>query len=98
MTFDNYLFEGKCCWFSDSSDSRDLELNQLRSAKALLEKVDENVNFHELVHKPTRVLGHVASQNVISSALGIILTGCIFAIEGFSGSSISYDLNGWFNF
>jgi hypothetical protein len=40
----------------------------------------------------------VANQNVIGSALGIIATGCFLAIEGFSGSGISYDQNGWFNF
>jgi len=40
----------------------------------------------------------VANQNVIGSALGIIATGCFLAIEGFSGSGISYDINGWFNY
>ena len=68
------------------------------SAKVLLEKVDEDVNFYELIHKLTRVLGHVASQNVIDSTLGIIFLGCISAIEGFSVLSISYDQNDWFNY
>jgi multisubunit Na+/H+ antiporter MnhG subunit len=54
----------------------------------------------DLIRKeiPTRVLGYVANQNVIGSALGIIATGCFLAVEGFSGSGITYDQNGWFNF
>jgi len=83
---------------SESEDNHDKELRQLRSAKALLEQVDESINFNDLIHNPTRVLGYVANQNVIGSALGIIATGCFLAIEGFSGSGISYDQNGWFNF
>jgi len=85
-------------WDSESEDNHDKELRQLRSAKSLLEQVDESINFNDLIHKPTRVLGYVANQNVIGSALGIIATGCFLAIEGFSGSGISYDQNGWFNF
>lgn len=85
-------------WNSESEDNSARELRQLRSAKALLEQVDESINFNDLIHKPTKVLGYVANQNVIGSALGIIATGCFLAIEGFSGSGISYDQNGWFNF
>ena len=40
----------------------------------------------------------LSNQNVIGSALGIIATGCFLAIEGFSGSGISYDLYGWFKY
>ena len=85
-------------WHSESEDSHDKELRQLRSAKSLVEQVDEPINFNDLIHKPTRVLGYVANQNVIGSALGIIASGCFLAIEGFSVSGISYDQNGWFNF
>ena len=55
-------------------------------------------NFHDLIYKPTKVLGHSANQNVIGSALGIIETGCFLAIEGFSGSGIFYDVCGWFKY
>ena len=82
-------------WNSESEDNSDKELSKLKSAKALLEQVDESINFNDLTH---RVLGYVANQNVIGSTLGIIATGCFLAIEGFSGSGISYDQNGWFNF
>ena len=85
-------------WHSDSQDSIKDDLNELRSAKALLEQVDESINFNDLIYKPTKVLGFSANQNVIGSALGIIATGCFLAIEGFSSSGISYDINGWFNY
>ena len=67
-------------------------------AKTLLKEVDESIHFEELIHNPTKILGYTASPNVISSALGIILTGLVLAMEGFAGSGISYDSNGWFNF
>ena len=67
-------------------------------AKTLLKEVDESIHFEELIHNPTKILGNTASPNVISSAFGIILTGLVLAMEGFAGSGISYDSNGWFNF
>ena len=85
-------------WHSDSQDSIKDDLNELRSAKALLEQVDESINFNDLIYKPTKVLGFSANQNVIGSALGIIATGAFLAIEGFSGSGIYYDITGWFNY
>ena len=75
-----------------------LKFKQISHAKVLLQQVDESINFHELVHKPTKVLGYPATHNVIGSALGIILAGFVLAVEGFSGSGISYDINGWFNY
>jgi len=84
-------------WNSESEDNSDKELMLLKNAKALLEQVDVSINFNDLIHKPTKFLGYVANQNVIGSEWGIIATGCFLAIEGFSGSGISYDQNGWFN-
>ena len=66
------------------------------NSRALLKEVDESIYFDELIHNPTKILGYIASTTVISSALGIILTGLVLALEGFSGSSIAYDINGWF--
>ena len=66
------------------------------NSRALLKEVDESIYFDELIHNPTKILGYIASTTVISSALGIILTGLVLALEGFSGSSITYDINGWF--
>ena len=82
---------------ADKADNT-LEFKQISHAKVLLQQVDESINFHELVHKPTKVMGYPATHNVIGSAMGIILTGFVLAVEGFSGSRISSDLNGWFNY
>ena len=51
-------------------------------AKTLLKEVDESIHFEEWIHNPTKILGYTASPNVISSALGIILTGLVLAMEG----------------
>ena len=79
-------------------DHVNAERQEILRAKALLTEVDECINFHELIHKPTRVMGYPATHNVIGSSLGIILTGFVLAVEGFSGSGIAYDANGWFNY
>ena len=70
----------------------------LTSAKALLEQVDESINYKELIYKPTTILGYAANNGVIGSVLGLVLTGCLFAVQGFVSTGIEYDLNGWFNF
>ena len=67
-------------------------------AKTLLKEVDESIHSEELIHNPIKILVYTVSPNVISSALGIILTGLVLAMDGFTGSGISYDSNGWFNF
>jgi len=71
---------------------------QIMQAKVLLQQVDESIDFHELIHKPVKVMGHPTTQNVVSSALGIIFTGFVLAGKGFSGAGIVYDLQGWFNY
>ena len=71
---------------------------QIQQAKVLLQQVDESIHFHELIHKPVKVMGYPTTQNVVSSALGIILTGFVLAGKGFSGAGIVYDLHGWFNY
>jgi hypothetical protein len=35
---------------------------------------------------------------VIGSVLGLVLTGCLFAVQGFVSTGIEYDAAGWFNF
>tara|TARA_A100000164_G_scaffold240693_1_gene213942 strand:- start:319 stop:1203 length:885 start_codon:yes stop_codon:yes gene_type:complete len=70
----------------------------LTSAKALLEQVDESINYKELIYKPTTILGYAANNGVIGSVLGLVLTGCLFAVQGFVSTGIEYDAAGWFNF
>jgi len=71
---------------------------KIKSAKSMLSEVDEAIHFQEEIHKPTRVMGQAATQNVINSTLGILAAGLIFAVEGFSGANFNYDVNGWFGF
>ena len=83
----------------DAENTNDTSvIKQINHAKFLLQQIDESINFNELIHKPTKVMGYPATQNVIGSTLGIILTGFVLAVEGFSGSDIVYDSMGWFNY
>ena len=38
------------------------------------------------------------NYGVIGSVLGLVLTGCLFAVEGFVSTVTGYDPNVWFNF
>ena len=73
-------------------------MNDLKAAKDLLVQVDENINFKELIYKPTTIMGYSANPGVIGSVLGLVLTGCLFAVQGFVSTGIEYDASGWFNF
>ena len=78
-----------------------IEANQEKSAvdpttRTLLQQADETLSFHELTYKPVMLLGYPASRSLIGSFLGVLFTGLVLALEGFSGSGISYDLFGWF--
>ncbi len=75
-----------------------LKFKDLKSAKDLLVQVDENINFKELIYKPTTIMGYSANPGVIGSVLGLVLTGCLFAVQGFVSTGIEYNLSGWFNF
>ena len=58
----------------------------------------QNINFKELIYKPTTIMGYSANPGVIGSVLGLVLTGCLFAVQGFVSTGIEYDASGWFNF
>jgi len=73
-------------------------ITDLQGAKALLEQVDESINYRELIYKPTTILGYAANNGVIGTVFGLVLTGCLFAIQGFVSTGITYDAFGWFNF
>ena len=73
-------------------------INDLQSAKALLEQVDESINYKELIYKPTTIFGYAANNGVMGSILSLVLTGVLFAVQGFVSTGISYDAFGWFNF
>ena len=68
------------------------------AAEGLKLQVDQNINFKELVYKPTTIMGYSANPGVIGSVLGLVLTGCLFAVQGFVSTGIEFDAAGWFNF
>ena len=85
-------------WELKLDDGNKDRLKDLTSAKALLEQVDESINYKELIYKPTTILGYAANNGVIGSVLGLVLTGCLFAVQGFVSTGMEYDAAGWFNF
>ena len=74
------------------------QLQRLNTAKNLLQQVDENLNFEELVFRPTSILGHRADSGLIGSVLGLVVTGAVLMLQGFASMGIAYNTNGWFGF
>ena len=72
------------------------ELKRLGVAKTLLQRVDENLNYEELVFRPTSILGYRAEGGLIGSVLGIVITGGILVLQGFASMAITYNALGWF--
>ena len=68
------------------------------NAKEILKEIDDYIDFEELKHNPTKILGFPADHNVLSSVIGLIITGFVIALEGFAGANIIYDSNGWYNY
>ena len=85
-------------WELKLKGEHDDRITDLQSAKALLEQVDESINYKELIYKPTTILGYPAHNGVIGSILGLVLTGFLFAVQGFVSTGIEYDASGWFLF
>ena len=92
-----FIIEEEICELQDQSAS-EIKIKELISAKSLLSQVDENINYKELIYKPTTIMGYSANPSVIGSVLGLVLTGCLFAVQGFVSTGIEYDLSGWFKF
>jgi hypothetical protein len=70
----------------------------VKSSKNLLPQVDAIINSKNLIYKPTTILGYSANPGVMGSVLGLVLTGGLFAVQGFVSTGIEYDTAGWFNF
>ena len=74
------------------------KIKELKSSKNLLQQADQNINYKEFIFKPTTIMGYSANSGVIGSVLGVVITGCLFAIQGFVSTGIEYDALGWFKF
>ena len=55
-------------------------ITDLESAKALLQQVDESINYKELIYKPTTIVGIAANNGVIGSIVGFIIAGWLLAV------------------
>lgn len=83
-------------WELKLSAKSEERITDLSSAKALLQQVDESINYKELIYKPTTIFGYAANNGVMGSVLGLVLTGVLFAIQGFVSVEISYNSLGWY--
>ena len=77
-------------------DERDTGATSTSICTTLLRQIDTNVNFSEIVLNPTTVLGYKADTDLISSVLGLLVTGCLLAFQGFAGGGFTYSSAGWF--
>ena len=82
-------------WELKQGNIKEENLQDLQAAKALLVQVDESINYNELIYKPTTILGFPANNGVIGTIFGLLMTGVLFAIQGFATNGLSYDLLGW---
>ena len=61
-------------WELKLAGNDDSKITDLSSARALLQQVDESINYKELVYKPTTIFGYAANNGVMGSILGLVLT------------------------
>ena len=78
---------------TDEKDNN-TQLKRSKSISVLGRAIDTAI-FHDLTHAPTGILGQVADNKLITSILGILITGCLLAIQGFVEIGISYNALGW---
>ena len=88
-----FVFEEKAAFLDADKSDKYRDSSFVRS---LLQQADETLSFHELTYKPVMLLGYPASRSLIGTFLGILFTGLVLALEGFSGSGIAYNALGWF--
>ena len=63
---------------------------------SILQTAIDTATFNDLTHAPTGILGQAADNKlIIASSLGILITGCLLAIQGFVDIGTAYDALGW---
>ena len=67
-----FIIEEEICELEEEN-TNDNRLNDLKSSKNLLTQVDANINYKELIYKPTTIMGYSANPGVIGSVLGLSL-------------------------
>ena len=61
----------------------------------IFRQIDTNLNFSEMIFRPTTVLGYKADSDLITSVMGLLITGCLLAIQGFAETGFVYSGTGW---
>ena len=61
----------------------------------IFRQIDTNLNFSEMIFRPTTVLGYKADSDLITSVIGLLITGCFLAIQGFAETGFVYSGTGW---
>ena len=86
----------ECLLMESLSPSKDNSAQAQRNKSiSVLGRAIDTAIFHDLTHAPTGILGQVADNKLITSILGILITGCLLAIQGFVDIGITYDALGW---
>ena len=62
---------------------------------SILQSAIDTATFNDLTHAPTSILGQAADNKLITSVLGILITGCLLAVQGFVDIGTAYDALGW---
>ena len=62
---------------------------------SILQTAIDTATFNDLTHAPTGILGQAADNKLITSVLGILITGCLLAVQGFVDIGTAYDALGW---
>ena len=78
-----------------TNDQDEYYTSQQNKSISILEKAIGAASFNDLTHAPTGILGQAADNKLITSILGILITGCLLAIQGFVDVGIAYDALGW---
>mmetsp|Transcript_27206 Transcript_27206/g.73516 ORF Transcript_27206/g.73516 Transcript_27206/m.73516 type:complete len:524 (+) Transcript_27206:89-1660(+) len=71
------------------------ECISLESAKRILATADDLIGYQEETFNPVTVMGFQATNGVYNSTVGLLVTLLIFALEGYSNSTLEYGPAGW---
>ena len=69
--------------------------NSKQRSISILQTAIDTATFNDLTHAPTGILGQAADNKLITSVLGILITGCLLAVQGFVDIGTAYDALGW---
>ena len=89
------FLRSECLAIECSVATDDQSLAPKRKSVSILQTAVDTATFNDLTHAPTGILGQTADNKLITSVLGILITGCLLAVQGFVDIGIAYDPLGW---